>query len=117
MIAGMRTPARHRPQLGSALSAYLQDINSAAHPPRRQERELAEPVANAAPFARGRLIRANRRLVVDIAKGYLGRGLSLEDLIAEGNLGLMRAGEGYDHTRDVRFSTYASFWIKQSMQR
>ena len=56
------------------------------------------------------------RLVVNIARGYLGKGLSLEDLIEEGNLGLMRAVEGFDGTMDTRFSTYASYWIKQSIR-
>ncbi len=63
------------------------------------------------------MVKANLRLVVNIARGYLGKGLSLEDLIEEGNLGLMRAVEGYDGMMDTRFSTYASYWIKQSIRR
>src|SRR5262249_49636989 len=59
----------------------------------------------------------NLRLVVNIARGYTGRGLSLQDLIAEGNMGLMRAVEGFDPSRNIRFSTYASYWIKQSIKR
>ena len=61
------------------------------------------------------MVRANLRLVVHIARGYLGRGLSLDDLIAEGNLGLMRAVEGFE-LDGLRFTTYASYWIKQSIR-
>jgi RNA polymerase primary sigma factor len=63
------------------------------------------------------MVKANLRLVVNIARGYLGKGLSLEDLIEEGNLGLMRAVEGFDGMMETRFSTYASYWIKQSIRR
>ena len=62
-------------------------------------------------------MKANLRLVVGIARGYLGKGLDLEDLIAEGNLGLIRAVESFDGMMQTRFSTYAGYWIKQSIRR
>src|SRR6266404_3300099 len=63
------------------------------------------------------MVRANLRLVVNIARGYTGKGLVLPDLIEEGNLGLLRAAEGFDPSMNTRFSTYASYWIKQSIKR
>ena len=74
-------------------------------------------MAEGDPLAREHMVKANLRLVVNIARGYLGKGLNLEDLIEEGNLGLMRAVEGFDGTMATRFSTYASYWIKQSIRR
>jgi len=68
-------------------------------------------------LARDRMVRANLRLVVNIARGYTGKGLPLQDLIEEGNLGLLRAVEGFDPDMNTRFSTYASYWIKQSIKR
>ncbi|HMI84273.1 MAG TPA: RNA polymerase sigma factor RpoD/SigA [Polyangiaceae bacterium] len=76
---------------------------------RRARRELAA--------ARGELIRSNMRLVVWMAKKYLNQGLPLLDLVQEGNLGLMRAADKFDHERGVRFSTYAGWWIRQSLHR
>ena len=69
------------------------------------------------PQARDQMIRSNLRLVVNIAKNYTRRGLSLSELIAEGNLGLLRAVEGFDPSFGIRFSTYAAWWIKQAIKR
>lgn len=101
----------------SPLQIYLHDINSTPLLTAQEERELAERVAGGDPYAREHMVKANLRLVVNIARGYVGKGLSLEDLIEEGNLGLMRAVEGFDGMMDTRFSTYASYWIKQSIRR
>src|SRR5207302_11511415 len=78
--------------------------------------ELAEAIAQGDGDARARMIRSNLRLVVKIARDYLGRGMVLEDLIGEGNLGLIRASEEFDPRFGTRFSTYASYWIKQAIR-
>ncbi len=101
----------------SALQIYLQEINLTPLLNAAQERELASRIALGDPEARDRMVQSNLRLVVTIARGYLGKGLGLEDLVEEGNLGLMRAVEGFDGSMEVRFSTYATYWIKQSIRR
>jgi RNA polymerase primary sigma factor len=101
----------------SPLQIYLRDINDTPLLSAQEERDLAERVAEGDPYAREHMVKANLRLVVNIARGYIGKGLSLEDLIMEGNLGLMRAVEGFDGMMETRFSTYASYWIKQSIRR
>jgi RNA polymerase primary sigma factor len=101
----------------SPLQIYLHDINDTPLLSAQEERDLAERVAIGDPLAREHMVKANLRLVVNIARGYLGKGLNLEDLIEEGNLGLMRAVEGFDGMMSTRFSTYASYWIKQSIRR
>jgi RNA polymerase primary sigma factor len=113
----MRTQARRDVATTSHLQIYLQDINDTPLLSADEERELAERIAQGDPEAREHMVKANLRLVVNIARGYLGKGLGLEDLIEEGNLGLLRAVEGFDGTMSTRFSTYASFWIKQSIRR
>jgi RNA polymerase primary sigma factor len=113
----MKTETRQSGGHASGLQIYLCEINDASLLSAQEERELAERIAGGDPFARDRLIRANLRFVVNVARRYLNRGLPLEDLIAEGNLGLMRAVEGFDGGRDIRFATYASYWIKQSIRR
>lgn len=74
-------------------------------------------MGNDASLARDEMIRSNLRLVVNLAKHYSNRGMALSDLIEEGNLGLLRAVEGFDPAQNTRFSTYAGWWIKQSIKR
>ena len=101
----------------SPLETYLREINETALLDAQTERELAIRIGQGDVVARDRMVRANLRLVVNIARGYSGKGLSLQDLIEEGNLGLLRAVEGFDPAMGTRFSTYASYWIKQSIKR
>lgn len=101
----------------SPLETYLREINETPLLSMEQEQELAYRIQAEDYEARDQMIRANLRLVVSIARGYVGKGLSLQDLIEEGNLGLLRAVEGFDPTMNTRFSTYASYWIKQSIKR
>ena len=112
-----RPISRRDPNPQSPPQIYLHDINDTPLLSAQQERDLAALVAEGDVFARDHMVRANLRLVVNIARGYLGKGLGLEDLIEEGNLGLMRAVEGFDGALETRFSTYASYWIKQSIRR
>ena len=109
--------ARRDINANSPLQIYLHDINATPLLTAEEERSLAGRVAEGDPYAREHMVKANLRLVVNIARGYLNKGISLEDLIEEGNLGLMRAVEGYDGGMETRFSTYASYWIKQSIRR
>lgn len=101
----------------SPLETYLREINETALLTAKEELELATRIGQGDALARDRMVRANLRLVVNIARGYTGKGLGLQDLIEEGNLGLLRAVEGFDPTMGTRFSTYASYWIKQSIKR
>lgn len=105
------------PSVQSPLETYLREINETPLLSADQEKELALRIEDGDSEARDRMIRANLRLVVNIARSYTGKGLGLQDLIEEGNLGLLRAAEGFDPRMDTRFSTYASFWIKQSIKR
>ncbi len=99
------------------LETYLRDINEISLLTAADEKRLAEAIARGDAAARDHMVRANLRLVVSIARGYANRGLPLPDLIEEGNLGLLRAVEGFDPKVGTRFSTYASYWIKQSIKR
>ena len=102
----------------SGLQLYLKQINESPLLTADQEKELGRLIINQNdPAARERMVRSNLRLVVNIAKHYVGRGLSLPDLIEEGNIGLLKAVEGFDPENGCRFSTYASWWIKQAIKR
>ena len=96
---------------------YLKEIGRFALLKAEQEVALAKAIEARDDHAKDRLAEANLRLVVSIAKKYVGRGMSLLDLIQEGNLGLMRAVEKFDHHRGFKFSTYATWWIRQAITR
>ena len=115
----MTRPRRLRnDSVQSPLETYLREINETPLLNREEERELAYRIKDEGDIAaRDQMVRANLRLVVNIARNYTGKGLALQDLIEEGNLGLLRAVEGFDPSMDTRFSTYASYWIKQSIKR
>ncbi|MBI4584212.1 MAG: sigma-70 family RNA polymerase sigma factor [Planctomycetes bacterium] len=99
------------------IETYFKDINRIPLLTANQEKELGRKIRKGDAKAREKMIQANLRLVVSIAKNYIDRGLSLMDLIEEGNLGLLKAVERFDPAADCRFSTYATWWIKQSIKR
>ena len=103
-----------RIERGQAARSELDRVHRAhAHPPRRELEQFSVDGQS----AREHLIKANTRLVVSIAKRYIGRGVPFLDLIQEGNLGLMKAVEKYEYQRGFRFSTYATWWIRQTITR
>jgi len=99
------------------LIAYVNQIRNIPLLSFAEELELSERIQKGDEAARQRLIEANLRLVVKIAKAYSNKGVPLLDLIQEGNMGLIRAVEKYDYTRQLRFSTYATWWIRQAITR
>lgn len=113
----------HMPSRKSAdsVKAYLQEIGSIPRLTPEEEVETARLIQEGTPeqqkLAKEKMINANLRLVVSNAKEYMKRGLSLQDLIQEGNIGLMRAVEKFDYTKGFRFSTYATWWIRQAIIR
>ena len=100
-----------------SVKMYLKDIGQVPLLSKEEERDLAEKMTNGDQRAKERLSEANLRLVVSIAKRYVGRGMQFLDLIQEGNLGLMKAVEKFDHTKGFKFSTYATWWIRQAITR
>jgi RNA polymerase primary sigma factor len=100
-----------------SLRLYLREISRISLLTASREAVLAERAEQGDKEARNQLIEANLRLVVSIAKKYVGQGLSLEDLIGEGNIGLIRAVTKFDYRKGFRFSTYATWWIKQAITR
>ncbi|HIA39111.1 MAG TPA: sigma-70 family RNA polymerase sigma factor, partial [Planctomycetes bacterium] len=99
------------------LETYLQEIDEVKLLNAEQEVELGRKVKAGDNEAREHMIRANLRLVVSVAKRFKGRGLTLSDLIAEGNIGLLKGVEKFDPESGFRFSTYATWWIKQTIRR
>jgi RNA polymerase primary sigma factor len=102
----------------SALQIYLGQIHETALLTAQEEKDLSRRIIHQQDgAARERMVKANLRLVVAIAKRYQNRGMTLLDLVEEGNIGLMKAVEGFDPENGARFSTYASWWIKQAIKR
>jgi len=101
----------------NSLRLYLSEFSHIPLLTAAREAYLAEQAAHGDVDARNQLIEANLRLVVSMAKKYIGQGLTLEDLIEEGNIGLIRAVTKFDYTKGFRFSTYATWWIKQAITR
>ena len=99
------------------VKVYLKEIGRVPLLSSDEEVELAQRMAEGDAYAKKRLAEANLRLVVSIAKRYVGRGMQFLDLIQEGNLGLIKAVEKFDHTKGFKFSTYATWWIRQAITR
>lgn len=99
------------------VKVYLKEIGRVPLLTPEEEIDLATRMSEGDPYARKRLSEANLRLVVSIAKRYVGRGMQFLDLIQEGNLGLIKAVEKFDHTKGFKFSTYATWWIRQAITR
>lgn len=102
---------------GDPVRMYLREIGKVPLLTQEQEQELAKRIAQGDKEAAKQMTEANLRLVVSIAKRYVGRGMQLLDLIQEGNLGLLKAVEKYDFTKGFKFSTYATWWVRQAITR
>ena len=100
-----------------SMRLYLHEIGMIPLLNAKQEIELAKRIEGGDTRAKDELINANLRLVISIAKRYVGRGLEIEDLIQNGNIGLIRAVEKFDYTKGYKFSTYATWWIRQAITR
>jgi RNA polymerase primary sigma factor len=116
VVAAPKLDLTVEPSLDS-LRLYLREIGKVPLLTADQEVSLAKRIERGDDRAKQHMIEANLRLVVSIAKGYLGRGLTFLDLIQEGSLGLIRAVEKFDHRKGFKFSTYATWWIRQAVTR
>ena len=123
-VAKAKVEERKRPEVDltvepslDSLRLYLRSIGRVALLTAEQEVSLAKRIERGDMQAKQQMVEANLRLVVSIAKGYLGRGLTFLDLIQEGSLGLIRAVEKFDYRRGYKFSTYATWWIRQAVTR
>ena len=101
----------------NSMKLYFKEMSAIDLISAEKELELAEKIAHGDTEARNELVSANLRLVVSLAKRYQGCGMSLQDLIQEGNIGLMKAAEKFDASKGFRFSTYAAWWINQTIGR
>jgi RNA polymerase nonessential primary-like sigma factor len=108
---------QRKPHHGDVTRIYLSEIGRANLLTADQEKSLSRAAIGGCMVSRQRMIECNLRLVVKVARAYINRGLPLLDLIEEGNLGLIRAVEKFDPERGFRFSTYATWWIRQSVER
>jgi len=115
--AAEATPSASDTPTTDILQTYLKEISYTKLLNAEQERDLAKKIEKGDLKAKQHLVQANLRLVVSIAKFYMNRGLSFLDLIEEGNIGLIRAAELYSHKKGFRFSTYATWWIRQGITR
>lgn len=113
----VETPVPDNIAIDDPVKVYLKEIGRVPLLSSEEEIELAVRIKNGDVSAKKRLSEANLRLVVSIAKRYLGRGMQFLDLIQEGNLGLIKAVEKFDHTKGFKFSTYATWWIRQAITR
>src|SRR5918998_3686952 len=107
----------HAVATGDSIRMYLAEIGRVRLLTHADEIRLAKGIARGDKRCKDRLVEANLRLVVSIAKKYRNRGVSFLDLIQEGNLGLIRAAEKFDHDKGFKFSTYATWWIRQAITR
>src|ERR687889_1197253 len=107
----------HAVATGDSIRMYLAEIGRVPLLTHADEIRLANGIARGCKRSKDRLVEANLRLVVSIAKKYRNRGVSFLDLIQEGNLGLIRAAEKFDHDKGFKFSTYATWWIRQAITR
>lgn len=106
-----------RPTTADSIKLYMNEIGAIPLLKPEEEKEIAKRVKEGDKDAKETMINSNLRLVVSIAKKFLNRGLSFQDLIQEGNIGLMRAVDKFDYTMGYRFSTYATWWIREAMMR
>lgn len=114
---GRMEPTAEGTEPDDAVRAYLKEIGKIPLLGPEEEARLAQKMAAGDEEAKRRLTEANLRLVVSIAKHYTGRGMAFLDLIQEGNLGLIKAADRFDHSKGYRFSTYATWWIRQAVSR